>query len=192
MDVYQFDQAVFRLINSDLRSPAANVIFFVLSWMGLGGAQAAFALTLLVWHRTKNYTLPLLLTILVAGLPVAQLIKRLIPRERPSLLAASTAEEAWKYNSFPSGHTSTSFGVATMIWLLTRGTRYAIAGPIALTWAFLVGVSRVYRGVHWPSDVLAGACGGIFSACLVYLLLTRAKVKLTPSAEEAQDFSASK
>jgi undecaprenyl-diphosphatase len=145
----------------------------VLSYSGLGQVQALFALALLRWQNTKYYTLPLLTTILVAGLPVAQGLKRLLERDRPSNMLWSTPAEEFYANSFPSGHTTTSFAVATMLFLMTFRSRQAWIGWVALLWALLVGVSRVYRGVHWPTDVLAGACAGVFSACLVYLVLRR-------------------
>lgn len=178
--LYQFDQVVFHAVNVDLRSPLLGVVFMGLSYLGLGGTQAALSLALLTLRQTRHMVLPLLLTIIVSGLPVAQLLKQIIYRDRPSQLYYAVAEERWKYDSFPSGHTATSFGCAMMLWLLTRGTRSAWVGPVAMVLALGVGISRIYRGVHWPTDVLGGACGGVFAACLVYLLLERGKVKLTP------------
>ncbi len=63
--------------------------------------------------------------------------------------------------SFPSGHTLTAFGVATLliVGLPLRG--WGLAGALAL--ASLIGLSRIAVGVHWPLDVLGGAVLG--SAC---------------------------
>lgn len=169
--LHRFDQEAFRLIHVGWHSAILDAVFWVFSYSGLSQMQVLFSLLFLRWRETKYYVLPLLVTIFVAGLPVAQGIKRLLPRERPSNLGYATPQEAWLANSFPSGHTTTACALATMLLLLTWGTPRAWMGRTAAVWGVLVGFSRVYRGVHWPTDALAGLCAGIFSACLVYLVL---------------------
>ena len=59
--------------------------------------------------------------------------------------------------SFPSGHTATAFALATSLSI--RYPKWYVIAPSAL-WACSVGVSRMNEGVHYPSDVLAGAAIG--------------------------------
>ncbi len=68
-------------------------------------------------------------------------------------------------NSFPSGHTSFAFATATSLSL--QYPKWYIIAPSYL-WASSVGYSRMNLGVHYPSDVLAGALVGIGSAYLSY------------------------
>jgi hypothetical protein len=67
--------------------------------------------------------------------------------------------------SFPSGHTSVAFSTATSLFLAYR--KWYVAVP-AFTYAASVGYSRMYLGVHYPTDVLAGAVIGAGSAWLMY------------------------
>jgi len=182
----RFDQDVFRAIHQGWHQPWLDPFFLVLSYSGLGQVQALFALLFLRKKDTKYFTLPLLATILISGLVVAQGLKQILERDRPSNLAYALPQEAWLTNSFPSGHTTTSFAVATMLVLLTYGTRREWYGAVAFLWAVLVGISRIYRGVHWPTDVLAGLFAGILAAALTYLLLNRLGRQLhleTPAAD---------
>lgn len=96
---------------------------------------------------------------------------RLRPSNLPDALIAP--DERIFHNSFPSGHTTTAFALAFWVFLLTYRTRYQGWGYGALLLAGLVGLSRVYRGVHYPSDVLAGAAVGVVWGALVYLTLSR-------------------
>lgn len=64
-------------------------------------------------------------------------------------------------SSFPSGHASAAFAIATSIALDNK--KWYIVVP-AYTWAGLVGYSRIHLGVHYPSDVIAGAAVGFASA----------------------------
>ncbi|MDX2064759.1 MAG: phosphatase PAP2 family protein [Fimbriimonadaceae bacterium] len=165
--MHAFDLTALRLIHVQWASPWLDPVFLAFSVLGLGGVQAALCLGFARREGTRHYAFPLIVAIVVAGLPLAQLAKRLIPRDRPSNLWFVVPHEEFKANSFPSGHTSTSFAVAVTVILL-RGS--AAGWPERLGWlllASLVGISRVYRGVHWPTDVLAGACCGVVAACVV-------------------------
>lgn len=81
----------------------------------------------------------------------------------PTLIALKNA----KNGSFPSGHTAEAFATATSLSIITH--KWYVAVP-AYTWATLVGQSRLYLGVHYPSDVIGGAITGIGSAWLSYEL----------------------
>lgn len=97
------------------------------------------------------------------------LVKNTIRRERPhdldGLSALITPSDEF---SFPSGHTAAACVFATMLLFF-----YPFGAPLAYALAVLIGLSRVVLGVHYPSDILAGALLGVAAAgaslfCLGY------------------------
>jgi len=168
--LYRFDLNIFRAINIGWHNPVLDVIFAIFSYVGLGGVLAVIAIAMLFFRQTKHYTLPLLCTLLLASI-TSQVPKRIFERDRPSILNFAHPQEQIYANSFPSGHTTSSFAFAFMIFFLTFGTKRSWAGWMCLVLAALVGLSRIYRGVHWPSDVIAGIFDGCATAAITYLVL---------------------
>lgn len=125
--------------------------------------------------------LPLLTAYAATGI-VNTVIKQSIPRDRPSLMPWVNAMEEVRYHSFSSGHTATAFGIAACLFWVTRDTPFASWGRWGWVWAALVGFSRMYVGVHWPSDVLCGAAVGVLGGTWVAWLFLRAHPGKQPSA----------
>lgn len=100
---------------------------------------------IIIWHLTDEY------------------IKPFFHRDRPFVdLATCVFGLKPSSASFPSGHTITAFAMATLICLYNFQNK--IICGIAVLFACLVGYSRIYLGVHFPSDVLAGMIFGILFA----------------------------
>ena len=114
--------------------------------------------------RQKFYTI--VCSELFAGI-ITTSIKFAVHRERPfktypnDIIKYSTAGSL----SFPSGHTSAAFSVATSLSLAFP--KWYVIAP-SMLWASTVGYSRMYLGVHYPSDVLVGAIIGAGTSYLCY------------------------
>jgi Membrane-associated phospholipid phosphatase len=188
-----YDRELFYAINHGLSHPLLDPVMWLITSLGLGWVQLLLLLAVscyLAWRRVgysvaRVVLLPGIVAFVGSG-ALAQIIKRTVPRLRPSNLpdAIVAPDERIFHNSFPSGHTMTAFALAFWVFLLTYRTRYRWWGYGALLLAGLVGLSRVYRGVHYPSDVLTGAAIGMLWGALVYLTLSRRAVP--PAAESPQ------
>lgn len=121
------------------------------------------------------------------GLLISQGLKQLFGRERPDM--AYRVVEAINA-SFPSGHAMLSAVVFLTLGVLTarfseRRRVKVLAMSAAVLLSLLVGVSRVYLGVHWASDVLAGWCvGGAWAmACWLIAYLVRRRIKSSSASD---------
>lgn len=108
---------------------------------------------------------------LAALLPTLNMlwIKAWIQRPRPLLWPRAVEEVNF---SFPSGHSTFSAAVAVMLILLCYRTAYRhTAFVVGILFALLTGFSRVYLGVHYPTDIWAGWTNRMLTALLVYYVV---------------------
>ena len=97
--------------------------------------------------------------------------KQFFQRDRPALWESIAPEHTF---SFPSGHAMGSATLAMVVVLLCWHTRFRWpAVVLAALFALTVGASRIYLGVHYPSDILGGWAAGIAWVSGVYLVLYR-------------------
>lgn len=111
----------------------------------------------------------LMTTSAVANLAITYSMKAAINRERPykALNNVHTVGSTERSASFPSGHTSSAFNIATSL-SLAYPKWYVIVPSYA--WAGVVGYSRIKMGMHYPGDVLAGALIGVGTSYLTFKL----------------------
>lgn len=116
--------------------------------------------------RFYDFSLVLLSVILAKGV-IAEIINFFYYRPRPPVvLSIVPLIPVPGSPAFPSGHATIFFALAMAIWFISRRWGWWFLGAAAL-----IAVARVYTGVHWPLDVLAGTAIGIISAVIVRKLL---------------------
>ena len=127
-------------------------------------ASVAFALFGVLLYR-HNWRAAAMILAGVGGAGLANLIlKAVFMRSRPSIFTPLVHETSY---SFPSGHSMVSAAFVISLMLILWHTRYRIpAIVLGLLATGLIGLSRIYLGVHYPSDVLAGWSVGLVWAVL--------------------------
>lgn len=136
-------------------------------WLGL-------CALMLLFPRTRRAGALGLASLALEFLLCNGLLKPLIARARPwTVVEGLTAlAEPGDAHSFPSGHTGAAFAAA---WAWRKQLPRRWMGRAALFTAVLMGLSRLYLGVHFPTDVLAGALVGVFAAWVMGKVLGTAE-----------------
>ena len=172
--IENIDQQLFLLINSH-NSPLWDSIMYAISgrliWVPL-----YLAILLTLWFRYRRKMLVIILLIAVAitfSDQVSVLIKlsvqRLRPCHEPALegLVHLVNEKCGGAYGFVSSHASNSFTIAFLSLLLIRRRWFTVS---IILWAIIIAYSRIYLGVHYPGDVVAGSLLGIGTGWGIILL----------------------
>jgi len=171
-DYVHFDTTI-SLFMYSMRSPLLTQIMFALSsFGGVAFLLIATVITILFFLYKKYYREALLFSfILFMGEIIDFALKIMVKRPRPHFHPLVIEHDY----SFPSGHSMGAFifyvTLAYMIFHFTKNKKLSLTVfSCAILLTFLIGVSRVYLGVHYPSDVLAGFVAGAFWFATVILL----------------------
>ncbi len=153
------EQNLLLWIQDNVRNDVLTPIVVLITTLGNGGAVwLMIAAGLLIPKKTRKVGILALIALLFSWLIDNVMLKNLVARTRPYEVVPGLVSlvGAQKDYSFPSGHTGSSFAAAVVL-LKGLPRKYGLA---AITLAVLIGLSRLYVGVHYPSDVLCGAMIG--------------------------------
>lgn len=205
--IVNIDAAIYTFVDG-IMNPVLDSIMTFITHLGDTPGIIWFVLGICLLIPKKTRKLGILL---FAGLAISSIInnvvlKNLIERPRPYILwdenpevwmrAGYTYEwpdlikksESW---SFPSGHTSTSIGAAFALLMGCFGKenkKFLAVGIPAFIISLLIGFSRIYVHVHYPTDVIAGAIVGLIGGLIAYLLVDKLLMKkAVPAIEKKLD-----
>ena len=160
-------------IQENLRITALDVIMPYISKINNAGALAiATVVVLLLIKKYRNVGITAFTSLFTEFILVNVLLKQIICRTRPFYVndALQYLGTLPKDFSFPSGHTGSSFAVATVM-LMCMPKKYGVTAIVVAT---LIALSRLYNGVHYPTDVLAALMIGVLtSICAVKVVFPK-------------------
>lgn len=157
------DDQVLLFIQEYLRFPWLTPIMEFITSLGDGGfVWIVAAVALLCTKRYRKTGIAVAVALLIGYVTTSLVLKNLIMRVRPYEAVAGLTSLIGPVgeSSFPSGHTTSSFAASLTI---RKGTS-RLVGALAILLAVLIALSRLYVGVHYPTDVLAGALVGLFAS----------------------------
>jgi membrane-associated phospholipid phosphatase len=160
------DVALFRAINTT-HFAAVDPIMIAATWLGMGaGVWFSLALMGMAWPRHRAAATRVILALAITMGVNDQIVKPLVNRSRPFERVVTNArviqDPRPRTPSFPSGHSAAALVGAVSLARVWPHARWALAALAAL-----IAYSRIYVGVHFPTDVLAGLLLGAAVAWLV-------------------------
>ena len=161
--ITNLDLSIRMFVQDNLRSAISNAIMIFITHLGDGGwLWIATGVILLLFKKTRTAGFSVLISLAINALFTNITLKDLIARPRPFHVSEAIVPLIAHPSSFsfPSGHTSGSLTAAFAMYK----TMPKKVGVPAVILAALIGLSRIYVGVHYPTDVLGGLAVAVVSS----------------------------
>lgn len=161
---YETEEQILLYVQDHMRNAVLTPLMKGVSLLGdMGAVWILLSIGLFLWKKWRKTGEMGLCAVVLSVLVNNLFLKNFVARSRPFTVIESLVPLIQKPTdySFPSGHTACAFAVG---FLLFRRLPKPY-GILCLILAILIGGSRIYLGVHYPSDVIAGMISGI---CISY------------------------
>lgn len=160
----KYDDAILTWIHGR-ESDGLTTFMREITYLGTGSVVIVVVgvAALFLWHTEHKHSARLLMASTIGGIILNNALKLLFHRERPSLFEWGTSVAS---SSFPSGHAMSATVVyGTVAYLVARLQKHTWSRVLTLTSAFtlilMICFTRLYLGVHYPSDVVGGIVVGL-------------------------------
>ena len=185
-EIFPFDVPVLNALHA-MATPALDRFFVLITNLGYLWGVLPLDVIILLWLAAhRRFRDGLFFGVAVIGSAVLNIVaKNYFARVRPDLWLSLTPETTY---SFPSGHAmgSATLGAALILLCWRTRARWPVTIGV-LGFVLLVGVSRIYLGVHFPSDILAGWTAAMAWVVGIYALIIRHASPPPASAAPSKD-----
>ncbi len=167
--IYSIDKMIIFFIYKNLHNQILDTIMILFTILGNNSIiWIIIAILLMLNKKTRKIGFITILALIISAILSEVILKNIIQRPRPSTDFPTVKLLINRLTSYslPSGHTTTSFAAAFVLSKYLK--KYLL---IFWTIATMIGLSRIYLFMHYPSDVLAGIVLGIICgkvACIIY------------------------
>lgn len=169
--LYPYDRNLLYMINGASGSEALDTIMFILTDFGGSFFWLLFIIVLWIHGKIKErrFAIFLAITIIASGI-LGLILKAFLYRPRPYEFLSGINLIGFEEfgSSFPSGHSIRAFAGSTLIF-----RHYGRMASPLLALSLIVAFSRVYLGVHYPTDTIAGALLGLAVANFIFIFTKR-------------------
>lgn len=172
------DESLLLLINNLNGNLLNTVMIFISSKLGWLPLYVLLLYLIIINYRYKSWLVlvSIALVITISDQASVHLFKNVFQRLRPCHVAELAEQLNMVVNcggkyGFLSSHAANSSAVSIFVILLLRNS-YSWVTPIMISYTLLIMYSRVYLGVHYPSDVIAGAVLGVLVGGIVFKLFS--------------------
>lgn len=184
--ITNFDARILYFIQEHVRTPLLDPLMKFFSFLGNGGwFWITLCVILALNKKTRRVGLTVGFSLAVCFAAQELVIKNIVQRPRPFTTFSYLHPLITRPHSFsfPSGHTTSSFACALTLFRETK-KRYSVP---ALVLASLIAFSRLYVGVHYPTDVLAGILIALLFTPFTWRFMRRQWAKRDERAREAAE-----
>lgn len=163
------DSALFYYVNNKVKCGILDKLMPLVTNLGGATFTVLSCLILMLWGENElKLAAGRASLALASSFSIGYFLKKVFSRPRPYqvLPGAHTGAKVFKDYAFPSGHTTAGFSLAVSYALV-----YPFLTVPLLLCAVLIGISRIYLGQHYPTDVLAGGLLGTLAAVIANMVL---------------------
>lgn len=183
---FPWDLPILLAVHS-IAQPQLDVLAVILTKFGSFWTALPIlsAIAIMLWYRKKWRSLTYLLTTALGSLIINRTTKEIMHRVRPQLWESRAPEFDY---AFPSGHAMTSMTLVMILLILAKGRPWRwLVGIFACLYVLAVAWTRLYLGVHFPSDILAGWMVAIAWAIGVSIIIKPNLTIASPVNSQAKD-----